>query len=554
MLDDDPSFFDNFTMAPLDFKMADLLELNWPASQLSPFDITNRGRSLSHESYAELRLYSSSHDDANQLPLLDPFRSSSAQKASGLGRLFEEEEPLIFDDNLEFGFDINGEMQDVIVPDVAQRPITDSATCQRVRKEHQGGRIDPMDLDLGEDFALRFDDDAILPDAPAFPPRKRTASSSDQSEIARSESAKAPLKRRKTRKARLAISLPVDDETQISTDAFREQQGTYLERMTEEIDAKELKGAAARAKLSAFNSLFGTGINGVGIGEGDRGIRSELASLFSGDAFRLSVTGSLPASRRRRGLPDAKMASVEPMDVDATYGAESGRNSTPVALYDEEFQHQFDDVTEVGRQGDNALSEQRSSIMPWNISASLKSSAAGHQHLPQSGRQSRLTTASPLVGRGRLDPAVINYTDDFDRMDFDPGPLSDAVVRSELPHKSSSQILAAEDFEYFGVAAAVDTQTAGTSQWMNEAMAQESKNFLDYVKNTIDEQNDDVLLSENIGAVESVDFGALIPPATSTPLVAAQAFYHVLTLATNNELKVRQSENYGEIELSIKNL
>lgn len=43
----------------------------------------------------------------------------------------------------------------------------------------------------------------------------------------------------------------------------------------------------------------------------------------------------------------------------------------------------------------------------------------------------------------------------------------------------------------------------------------------------------------------------LAPTETSQATVAAQAFYHVLQLATNHHVRVAQEEPYGEIQITL---
>lgn len=94
----------------------------------------------------------------------------------------------------------------------------------------------------------------------------------------------------------------------------------------------------------------------------------------------------------------------------------------------------------------------------------------------------------------------------------------------------------------FGPAAQVDTQTAGSSQWTKEALERESGNFFDYLSNTISEKLNDELLDENNGeeGESCVTFEELFDPITNSQIVAAQAFYHVLSLATKGRVWVQQ--------------
>jgi hypothetical protein len=157
---------------------------------------------------------------------------------------------------------------------------------------------------------------------------------------------------------------------------------------------------------------------------------------------------------------------------------------------------------------------------------------------------------------GEADDLVMYGRDDF-------GSASQASGYGGGARRSASQ--AEKEFELFGAAAAVDTQTAGTSQWVREALDKESNNFFEFVRNTIsekagDELGDDLdeLASGMAGAGREnfVTFEELFIPEQNSRVVAAQAFYHVLSLATKGRVWVEQSigvdlEPFGEIRLSV---
>ena len=158
-------------------------------------------------------------------------------------------------------------------------------------------------------------------------------------------------------------------------------------------------------------------------------------------------------------------------------------------------------------------------------------------------RASRITSASPLVGRGpqRLGSLELPLHDD------DIDLLGGATV-------SSSQ--AAADFQLFGPAAGVDTQTAADPQWMKATLDRESGHFLMFVKDEMAAKlallpEEAVELSPNARLQQSVFFEDILP-VNNTKIVAAQGLLHVLTLATRGLIKVHQEQrNYGPIELGL---
>lgn len=117
-----------------------------------------------------------------------------------------------------------------------------------------------------------------------------------------------------------------------------------------------------------------------------------------------------------------------------------------------------------------------------------------------------------------------------------------------------------DDFQLYGPAAAVDTQTAAQSQWMRAALNQESTNFLDFVRAEIftrmaaSAEGQGVEISELAEDDEGkmVTFEGLLPPGEHSKIVAAQAFHHVLTLASKGLVVVKQEdEEFGEIEMRL---
>lgn len=172
-----------------------------------------------------------------------------------------------------------------------------------------------------------------------------------------------------------------------------------------------------------------------------------------------------------------------------------------------------------------------------------------------SRRVSRLTTASPLQGRGFSIPLSqrisIISTPEGGRLATSDGLHGvDENFGGELPQLGDET----EDFHLYGPAAAVDTQTAAQSQWVAAALDSESRNFLDFLDAQIQaqiplletEQEDDGKMPR-----QSATFERLLRPSEHTKMVAAQAFLHVLTLASKNLVTVKQNEGFGDIELAI---
>ena len=209
--------------------------------------------------------------------------------------------------------------------------------------------------------------------------------------------------------------------------------------------------------------------------------------------------------------------------------------------------------------------------MPWNASSAIGSrqgsivhgrgfagsiggfsvSAGARSSLPPVGagpssvgrRASRIPSASPLVGRGRQR---------FSSLDIPQGEDDDEL----LGGRPISDDQALDDFQLYGPAAAVDTQTAGQSQWMRATLNQEADNFLEFVRARItalsaNASDDEDELSREGPPKSSVSFEQLLPPTQHSEIVAAQALHHLLSLATKSLITVRQDTPYGSIDLSL---
>ena len=454
-----------------------------------------------------------------------------------------------------------------------------------------------MDLDL--DLPNFNNDDPLLPlDAEPFPAmapgaaaraRRSGSSSTAPREEESSESAGAPLQR----KMRVAKQLPIDERQELHNVQLEEWKNNYVANMAAAVSSKAAQKAAAIAKKNAAYWVMGFGIGGVGVGVGNAKIKGPL-DVFSGPAFMDALTG---AKRANIGIKRARRIESEDKDgsdSDARRvrareddGEQYGRGNDNILQDDDTgmtlasevshptqpFNHSLTSSQgiEVGRHAQTHLEDPS---MPWNISASshqgslargrgFQSSIGGFStsvgdpgSLPGMGgphpgsldrRASRITSTSPLVGRGqhRYSSLELPVHGDDPIHPGDDRPISDPQ--------------ALEDFELYGPGAAVNTQTAVDSQWVKAALTREASNFLEFVRAEIIaraplvEQDEDELSSE---AKTSVTFEELLPPGQHSKLVGAQGFHHVLTLATVGKLDVKQiieseTEGFGPIELAV---
>ncbi|KAL1863645.1 hypothetical protein Plec18167_000741 [Paecilomyces lecythidis] len=375
---------------------------------------------------------------------------------------------------------------------------------------------------------------------------------------------------------KVARILVVDEHNQLRNADLAQSNYEYLENMAAASRQKEQYKTLVQAKKNAAFWVFGRGIASVGVGLGISHVEHPL-SAFSGEKLLGTIQAEIPSGRGKRShVSDSESDNgsrrVRRRGDDGEIGRAHGFELGDRAEYED---------IEIGRQGPPSLQDDHSSQMPWNLSSSIQGSrhgssvpslprgfgsasevARGHIGFGRAG--SRLTNASPLAGRGRgLDLAGQdllsnvslpgNEGGDIDVLgDFDLETYLDGEMDGRGPETTTN---GHDSFQLFGPAAAVDTQTAAQSQWIASALDQESKNFFEFVKNTIDtigversmvgEQKNGLGegLAHAVTGSKEIAFSALLPPETNSRVVATQGLMHVLTLATKGIMGVRQAES-----------
>lgn len=159
-------------------------------------------------------------------------------------------------------------------------------------------------------------------------------------------------------------------------------------------------------------------------------------------------------------------------------------------------------------------------------------------------RTSRITSASPLLGRGPQRYSSLEL----------PIPENDDEL---LGLQEMSALNEAEDLQHYSLAAGVSTQIAAESRWMRATLDKESGNFLDFIKTEIEgrrvpQGEADEESAEPAGSPNAVLFEDLLPPVQHTKIVAAQALHHVLALATKGLISVQQDMAFGPIILRLQ--
>ncbi|OBT90135.1 hypothetical protein VE02_00937 [Pseudogymnoascus sp. 03VT05] len=573
MLMDDPEFEPGLalpSLPPLDFSTLDQGFKDLQYSMLSSLKSSNTSgfSNSSQASILGLQIPPSDSDITGQFQLPGQFQlGSSAQKTPSGVNPFDGDEPGLLDD-LDFEFDADGAMVEVNAEELERRRTgvypagigrlqSDSAAGERVRRDHEeafNGR--PGRLDDDGDFIMQMDDD-ILPDAEAFPKHQgaKQRGDNESSPEESSVSAEVPMKKKRQRKALKVIS-DLDIRLDIRNSELSEWQTNYVQNMAKEKHAKLVRAINKYAVANASIFIWGHGIGGIGRIIRSSGNVPHPLDIFSGDKLKELLTGvsSSPENRKKR-----VRSAFDENDEEAARNVRARSNlepQLPRAVGDDAFMPNFDDEmmpypddssgVEHGREAFTPLQDHHSSAMPWNVSASVNSfrhisssvvpGQGRHSSVVPSRPGSRHPSASPLLGRGRL--------------------LSDNDMEFPAGGVRSSSVFENEEFEALGPSAAVDTQTAQNSQWVADALETESLNFLEFVRCSHQEAEAD-LEDQDFQDIDDrpkekwVGFETLFPPHESHRVMAAQAFHHVLSLATKNLLKVTQEEG-GEIMMSVK--
>lgn len=364
-----------------------------------------------------------------------------------------------------------------------------------------------------------------------------------------SETALAPMQRR----SRTAKVIAPDTTLELRNADLARWNNEYVENMHDAMKHKLVSRAIAIAKNNAELWVLGTGASSLAaLGQADRLVQGPL-EMFSGAKLLEALTGvKLLTNREKR---------IREEDLEGEVGRRvRSRGLEPLA--DEIARGGFDDAhmpaildedtgVEHGREGPTPLDDRHlSSAFPWNQSTgsrrptgvSASASIVGTaRHLSLFGhRGSRLPSGSPLTGRGL--PGTTAGDDELQQ-----GFSSDQIG-------GDFGITALDEFELYGTAAHVDSQTAQQSQWVRAALDSESVNFLAFVRSAIEEADQvrNQLQSyneEELGG--SIDFETLLPAHKNSRIVAAQGLLHVLALGTKGMLQVKQNEAFGAINMRI---
>jgi len=347
----------------------------------------------------------------------------------------------------------------------------------------------------------------------------------------------APLRRR----VRVAKIIPLDTRMELGNNDLIRWNTNYLNNMADKNRESYTKKALIQAKKNAYEWTLGGGIAAVAGGTKMSKVTTHF-DIFAGatlyemiTGFQLSPTGKKRSRENEaEDTVDSERRGRPRLDDEDQIG-----RGDDVEIVDEGLQMHSD--VEMPREAAEGM-EDISSIMPWNITASVRgSSLVRPPPGSRAGSQGRfrIVSASPLAGRSRpsgLDPIVV---EEEERDTSDYGVGEDVALGG----------ISENEFEKSGPAAHIDKQTIARHTWQEDVIDQESGNFCEFVEHAIEEKRRAQGLGSPKEGLNMIDFDELLPPKSNSRVVAAQAFLHVLSLASKNMLMAVQKEAYGPIAL-----
>ncbi|KAF2404318.1 hypothetical protein EJ06DRAFT_578973 [Trichodelitschia bisporula] len=457
--------------------------------------------------------------------------------------------------DIDFEFDDEGNIREYpqgqsphVTPRAPRGPQLPSDASSRVRREHEEGRQlganlmqgDQMDIDAPvEDGFNLADTSPLRPSEVYHPPGEEEGMvpSSPGSEYAE---AVAEV-RRKPRTPKL---IQLDTTVELRNRDLIKWNEDYLDRMAENRKRMVAMKAGRQAKINAEYWTLGVGINNIGSGIGLPKAHPLLAQ-FSGESLYALVTGdTVEITGQKRAHKDNPAAEEDRRVRARTEEDQVGRGDD--AMIDD-GPLRYDDEPELPREAESGGLGDVSSALPWSVSArgsSVARAPVGSTSRVISGGRgsragSRLPEVSPLMGHSR--PSGLDI--------LPSGGRSSSVAGFDFGGPGS---IADDDFELYGPAAMVDTQTADQYAWQMARLDDQAREFLNFVETTLENKAAAAAADDgDQGQPVSIEFEELLPPKDNSRVVAAQSLMHVLTLAMRHKLKAKQSEAFGPITLSL---
>lgn len=347
-----------------------------------------------------------------------------------------------------------------------------------------------------------------------------------------------PSRRRKA-------TVMLDQVHYLSRPEIRSWDANYVENMS--AGRKRLKTTTpAQARRNALALTYGNRIAGVGLAQDLFGVAHPLAAQYAGQALYAQLHGLAPSevdfgTKNKRGR---RRKSSEALGEDVW--SEEGRRSVRPRIEEDAELGRGQEQGEVDKLvfGDDTAPEMgldaaapmedrhSSSMMPWSRPGSVARGQGSAQKLPAH-------SPSPLHGRGSVLASIERHSD----------PVETPARFAGGDFGSADSLIDFGD-DTGALALALGTDAYASSAGLDAA----SQAFLGYATATAAEKG--ILLGPDGEARLWVSFEELASPGTHDKAVAAQAFLHVLSLATKCAVVVHQdgiddNEPFGAIRVGV---
>ncbi|KHO00208.1 Rad21/Rec8 N terminal domain-containing protein [Metarhizium album ARSEF 1941] len=456
--------------------------------------------------------------ESENIPKMTPFIENDFDPICGVGLDFDADGNLIgmLDDEPELP-PLRGTS-----PDPLHEAGVTMPGIQNIVHQDDSNLVEEPILDFGE---------AALPDAELFaaPPaveERNTDAPTLTTETTGSNRVVAPCRSSHRRKFQEML----DQDPRVPRGEFRSWTENYATNML--AARNRIKATTqAKAKQNALEILYLKGLGHVGNFQKVFGVDHPLALDFAGTTLKAHLLGLSvddiedvnPKKGRRRKSPEAFVHDDDDRNntrnVRRRIEDELARGETPAFTDGLDLAH--DTAPELGLEAGAALEDRHSSsLMPWSRQGSA---APGSASRTAPGSAQKFATApSPLHGRASLVGSIDRRSDPIE------GSLGElAVFDSQLSSIERESGLLPLDFD-----AANDTLPS------TQGLDTSSQRFLAYVANQI--LGDGVPRARGAQEKHWIDFDILANPDIHTKAIAAQAFVHVLSLATKNIIAVEQ--------------
>ncbi|TFB02129.1 Meiotic recombination protein rec8 [Trichoderma ghanense] len=565
MLEDDPSFDPLAALPNFELLRWDKDLLPYPSqgsaskfSQMTPLGTASQGSSSPRHPPALINLQlppSSQSAASGRIPSdfgnLSPLFGKSIHLPDDMGEFqpFGEDE---FPSIAGCGLDFDGEGNLIGLfdaePELPPLPVAASPVVglglQRVPKRNRGSIMEE------EENLLEFGDDAqqVVEAIQSVEGNQPMEAQQQVAETAEGEIAQASA--RMARSRRPGLNTMLDTSIALPSSVIRDWSKINRDHVASNLKQPRTTTTPAQAKKNAMALLYEYGVAHVGAYHQKAGLVHPLASEFAGISLKARLQGQEPdeveqlepikRGRRRKsdeafdGEQEGGNRSTRPR---MTEDVELGRGEDHNAPDDAHIMFDDNSVPEIGMDAAPPMEDRHSSsMMPW----SRPGSAVPGSSVRGSAQKSKVAP-SPLFNRGSALGVIDRHSD----------PAEPLFGMDDFGSQVSS-------FQMGGPVGPLDfDQGNNDAQASTQGLDLTSQNFLGYV--TEQAEKTGVTHSRDPRNRRWIDFEELADPSTHTKAIAAQAFLHVLSLATKNVISVRQDgaaamQPFGTLRIGVKSV